>query len=103
MVYYVCKNNYGYYIRGNMGKYYGNYSTYKEALEKVKKLVDSGILRVPVHERPLRYIQPTASGHWTIRKTINGERHTYGTYKTLEDAQHERDYLEQIGWDYDNM
>lgn len=48
-------------------------------------------------------LQQTPNGHWRIVKMINGERGTYGTYRTLEDAMHERDYLESIGWDYDNM
>ena len=29
--------------------------------------------------------------------------YTYGTYYSLEDARDERDFLESIGWDYDNM
>lgn len=102
-MFYVCKNNYGYYVRGNYTEYYGNYPTYKEALEKAQELIDNGTLQKPVIQRPLRYIQRTGSGHWTIRKTINGKRHTYGTFKSLGDAMDERDYLENIGWDYDNM
>ena len=102
-MFYVHKNNYGYSIVGNYNKYYGNYPTYKEAFEKAQQLIDEGTLQKPVCQRPLRHIQRTASGNWTIRKTINGERHTYGTFKTLADAMNERDYLESIGWDYDNM
>ena len=51
---------------------------------------------------PYRNITCTAYGYM-VRKTINGEVIYGGTYKTLKEAQKERDFLDSIDWNYSNM
>lgn len=83
-------------------------STLEEALQLKQELIKQGKivprLRGP-HPRDYedRYINETKSGTYQIRKMVDGEPSHFGTFKTMEDAREERDYLESIGWDYDNM
>jgi len=44
-----------------------------------------------------KYIQER-SGHFYLRKSINGKTRMFGTYKSVEDAILVRDELERIGW-----
>ena len=46
-----------------------------------------------------RYIYPTPSGRYVIRKTINHKNHYFGTYSTFEDACKVRSIFEENGWD----
>ena len=82
-------------------------NTLQDALQKKQELQQQGKLR-PLrrgqHRNPEnRYITKTPAGTYAIRKQLHGKFEHFGTYKTLEDAREERDYLESIGWDYDNM
>ena len=82
-------------------------TTLQDALQKKHELLQQGKLR-PLprgqHRNPEnRYITKTQSNTYAIRKMVNGYHQHFGTYKTLEDAREERDYLESIEWDYDNM
>lgn len=82
-------------------------TTLDEALQKKQELLQQGKLRPLLrgqHRNPEnRYITKTPAGTYAIGKRLHGKREHFGTYKTLEDAREERDYLESIGWDYDNM
>lgn len=83
-------------------------STPDEAIILKEQLIREGIIKpklVGVQGKPysLRYIRRTPQGHYQINKWIEDRQFCFGTYKTLEDAREERDYLEQIDWDYDNM
>lgn len=82
-------------------------NTLQDALQKKHELLQQGKLRPLLrgqHRNPEnRYITKTHSGTYAIRKMVNGYYQHFGTYKTLEDAREERDYLESIGWDYDEM
>ena len=49
----------------------------------------------------LRYIVPMSRGVWLIRKTINGVKYDYGSFRNLELTIRLRDYLESIDWDMD--
>lgn len=51
---------------------------------------------------PYRYIIPCNSG-FQVRRSLNGEVVYAGTFKTLQEAITERDFMESINWDYDNM
>lgn len=51
---------------------------------------------------PNRYITSTKYGY-KVQRTINGKPVYAGTYKTLTEARKERDYMEQIRWDYNNI
>lgn len=84
-------------------------NTLQDALQKKQELQQQGKLR-PLQRGPYphrnpenRYITKTHSGTYAIRKMVNGYHQHFGTYKTLEDAREERDYLESIEWDYDEM
>ena len=46
-----------------------------------------------------RYIFPTRSGKFQIRKHIDGKQRYYGTYESLEDARRKRDELVLHDWD----
>ncbi|MBQ6220172.1 MAG: hypothetical protein IJH63_10540 [Methanobrevibacter sp.] len=46
-----------------------------------------------------RYIQPTKSYTYRVRKRVNDTHINFGTYKTFEDAKLVRDYLEENNWD----
>ena len=84
-------------------------STPDEAIILKEQLIREGIIKpklrgpYPNRNPHNRHITKTSSGTYTIRKRLHGKFEHFGTYKTIEDAREERDYLENIGWDYDNM
>lgn len=89
-------------------KVIGVFDTLKEAIDFKKKMIQEGVINPKRTRRPFkdyqnRYIQKTPAGNWTIRKKVGAKMEGFGTYHSLEDAREERDYLESIDWDYDNM
>ena len=88
---------------------YGKFKDREEAIKLRDKLVRDGVIvrrntgwhRIKDYEH--RYIQLTPQGTWLIQKWVDGHMNVFGTYHRLEDAMAERDYMESIGWDYDNM
>ena len=79
-----------------------------EAIIKKEQLIREGVIqpKLPgVQGKPyeLRYISCIRSGNYQINKFVDGRLACFGTFKCLSDAIDERDYLESIGWDYDNM
>ena len=83
--------------------YFGTYDTLEEALEKRDQLLKEGELVSKMKKKDTRHINMTNTGKYVIRKMINGKIEHFGTFNTLEDAIDERDYLESIDWDYENM
>ena len=53
-------------------------------------------------KNPYRHIHCSNNGY-QVKKIIDGETIYAGTFKNLEEAQKERDYLESIDWDYNNI
>ena len=79
----------------------------QKAIKKRKELINRGIIKHlrkgrPCQENPNRYIYPKGKGY-CIKKNINGKLTYFNTFPTLEDARKERDFLESIGWDWDNI
>jgi glutathione peroxidase-family protein len=66
-------------------------------LNKVKER--KGIIVGSRTGKGTRYIYPFANS-WKIRKSVNGVQKDYGLYDDLDTAIKIRDYLENIGWDY---
>jgi len=86
----------------------GSFNTEEEAREAHAKLLHDGVIQNKRRGRPIsreedRYIKKNKSGTYRIQKSVHGVIGHYGTFRTIEDAREERDYLESIGWDYDNM
>lgn len=108
---YVYKQGNRYWVTQKVGtkhKIYGKFGTKEEAIQYRNKLIENGTIksRLGLHKikyYPDRYIKKTPAGTYVITKRCNGKSEHFGTYKTLEDARDERDYMESIGWDYDNM
>jgi hypothetical protein len=96
-----------YKIRQN-NKVLGSFNTEEEARKAHAKLLHDGVIQEKKRGRPIskginRYISFTKNGTYRIQKCVDGVKCYFGTFKTLENAQQERDYLESIDWDYDNM
>ena len=87
------------------------FSTLHEAQEYKNQLRQHGLLKKARTGRPIkhhenRYIYTCKHPNGTsyvIQKMINGKIQHYGTYRNLQDAREERDFLESIDWDYSNM
>ena len=89
-------------------KVIGSFNTEEEARKAYAKLLHDGVIQNKRRGRPIsreidRYIKKTKAGTYSIQKYVNGVKEHFGTYRTLEDAREERDYLESIDWDYSNM
>ena len=91
-----------------------SFKTLQEAQEYKNKLRKHGLLKKakptppgrPFKKYEDRYLQKTINVScisYTIKKKLNGKYETFGTYHNLQDAREERDFLESIGWDYENM
>ena len=85
--------------------YYGEYDTLEEAIRERDKQAKNG-WKIPSrkrkpykHQKHLYAIHKTPNGTFTIQK----QGVHYGTYKTLEDAIEERDWLIENNWNYDNI
>ena len=102
------KDKYAVYVwREGKRKYGGVYNTREEALKVQQAIIDSNYTYDPVrHKREYRrrggryrYIRDNPSGTYSIVK--QGEY--YGTFYRLEDALEERDLLEKVNWNYDEL
>jgi len=100
-----------YYVQRQKGGkliIYGKFRKHEEAIQLRNKLIQEGTLKERrgkhrIKDWNKRYIHQIGNGKYSIQKQVNGEYCSFGVWNTLEDAIDERDYLEQIGWDYDNM
>lgn len=85
--------------------YYGQYNTLEEARNKKQQLIQEG-WPPPTRKRKkyntnpeTRFIQKTSTGKYAVMR--NGTY--YGTFRTLKDAQEERDWLIENDWNYENI
>lgn len=106
---FVYKNNKKYCVCQQVNgrkKYYGTYLDLDDAIQLRDKLVSEGVIksRVGLHRLrgDTRYITHY-DGRYCIYKNVDGRQEYFGSFKTLEEAMMERDYLESIDWDYSNM
>lgn len=82
----------------------------QKAIKKRKELINRGIIKHlkrgrPCKENPNRYIyrKKKGNGGYCIRKNINGKYTYFTTLPSLDAAREERDFLESINWDWDNI
>jgi len=54
------------------------------------------------HKNPYRNITSCHHGY-KVQKWTKGELLYCGLFKTLKEAMNERDYMESIDWNYDNL
>ena len=85
--------------------YYGEYDTIEEAIQVRDKEQQKG-WKIPPRKRKQykwnkkrRYIHETPNGTYIIKRY--GQH--YGSWKTLEDAIEERDWLIKNNWSYENI
>ena len=108
---YVYKQHNLYTVQRQKGEkliIYGKFQEPEEAIQLRNKLIQEGTLKERrgkhrIKDWQNRYIKKTYNGKYAVQKQVNGEYCWFGVWNTLEDAIDERDYLESIGWDYDNM
>ena len=104
------KTNSGYYVKKSIkNKLYnfGRYDTEEEARERVAFLEKNNWDTKYAEEKKSRnkdpqkrYITKTKNG-WKIQRVINGKLIHFNTFRTLENAIAERDWLEKAGWTYE--
>lgn len=92
--------------------YYGTFSTLEEAVQYRNFLINHDwnqryrkiIRKKRKHNTPMKYIHyrknKQDNTYW-VQKSVNGEIMIFGTYHTLEEAVHERDFWESIDWNLD--
>lgn len=99
---YIRQNNNKYTIQKNInGKthYYGTYKTLAEAVEKRDQLKQNGWKQTnKPTSTEMKYISKHPQGGYILQKSINGQLKYYGKYKTLEEAQKQKQYHIQTGW-----
>lgn len=87
-------------------KYFGHYSTLEEAITVRDKLIDNGwdesLARKGTTEKGNRGIHRTIRGYDVVKR-IDGVLYNFGTFKTLEDAINERDFLEANNYFLDDI
>ena len=107
----VYKHHNKYYVQQQVNHQLIRYGSFKERADAIQlrnKLIQDGTLKERwgkhrIKDWNKRYIYETQDGKYSIQKQVNGEYCSFGVWNTLEDAIDERNYLESIGWDYDNM
>lgn len=104
---YVYRNHQRYYVVA-LGKILGKFDTpaeairYRDKLIREKKIIPQRRGRKRENEED-RYIQKARNGKYTIQKCVNGKIQHYATCNTIEEAREERNILEQIGWNWENI
>ena len=87
-------------IKGKV-HYFGTYETLEEAIIAKERLSKQYWIKEP---NPMRYICKITNGKkmkYSIQRLSQGCAGYFGSFETLEEAQKERDLLEQFDWDYD--
>lgn len=107
---YICNLNgkFGITKTINGKKYYfGSYNSLEEALKVREYFIKHGW---DINERfkfrkvkPYQHIMISEEGNYRVVKRINNKLIHFGTFHTLEDAQHERDLLMKYDWDLDKV
>ena len=87
-------------IKGKV-HYFGTYETLEEAIIAKERLIKQNWIK---ELNPMRYICKITNGKkmkYSIQRLSKGCAGYFGSFETLEEAQKERDLLEQFDWDYD--
>lgn len=87
--------------------YFGSYN----ALEEAKKVRDYFIKHnwniedrfKFIETKPYQHIMISEEGNYRVVKRINNKLTHFGTFRTLEDAQKERDLLMKFDWDLEKV
>ena len=66
------------------------------------KLIPHNVGRQPKNYEN-RYIQKRHNKKYVIQKYVDKKIQHFGTYNNIEEARKERNYLESINWNYDNI
>ena len=90
------------FIQDKDKKYHGTYKTKEEAVRQLCKLIDDGTITLP-RLKPTRYISKKNDHLYCINKRIGGRTVYFGSFHSLEDAMRERDFLESIDWNWDDI
>lgn len=86
--------------------YYGTFHTLKEIKDAIcfledhdwdKDIFNEKYLKNAQRRKYIRQIGDT----YMVQKNINGHLYSFGTFRRLEDALHERDVCVECDWDYD--
>lgn len=97
-----------YFIQKNQ-EYYGSYSTRAEAKNAVKFFKEHDWDRSYVkYKRDMtnpisKYITRGYDSKYRIIKSIDGKVETFGTFRTLNEAEEERDRCVKYDWDIDRI
>lgn len=84
---------------GGMLLYWGSYPTLAEAKLHKAYYIGKNWQVNPTFKANRHIIK--RNGHYTILKKTDEGVVSFGTFKTLEEARHERDICEACQWDYD--
>lgn len=84
---------------GNNLVYYGSFPTLEEAQLHKAYYIGKNWKVNPTFKAKKHIIQ--RGDNYIIVKTINNKTVSYGTFKNLEEAKHERDVCLACNWDYD--
>lgn len=82
-------------------KYYGSFKTLEEAVEYRDFIVKKGWSTNHKYVNPMRHIYKSNEHSWIVSKLVNGKVTCFGSFKSVEEAQKERDLLEKYDWNYD--
>ena len=100
---YIYQRNNGWFeIRKRIGNkllYWGSYPTLEEAQLHKAYYIGKNWKVNPSFKANQHIIQK--DNHYIVMKTINNKKVSFGTFKTLEEARHERDICMACNWDYD--
>ena len=89
-------------ITANESKYYGAFSTLKEAKNALDLLIKNNWNLEPCEYMGLLYITQDKKG-WKIQKFINGKLKHIKYFENLDDAIQVRDKLVKFDWDLDYL
>ncbi len=104
--YIQIKDNHYKVMKRIKGRYktYGSFETLEEAIKYRDFIISKGWSSNYKYKNPMRYIYLNSrKTGYIISKYVNGEQICFGSFKTLEDAQKERDLLEKCEWDFDKL
>lgn len=87
------------------GKYriYGSFETLEEAVKYRDFIVSKGWSTNYQYKNPMRNIYKNNKHSWIVSKMVDGKVTCFGTFKSIEEAQKERDLLEKYDWNLDRL
>ena len=100
---YIYQRKNGWFeIRKRIGDvliYWGSFPTLEEATLHRAYYIGKNWKVNPSFKANRHIIQ--RDNHYILVKNIDGERVSYGTFKNIEEARHERDICVECDWDFD--